>query len=125
MFLAECAFPACSKRSVRGFEEPADEAIAWLELADGRWLCPAHKASAADQLPASALHPLQREFGFAVPEDGSGERYATRLETRPWLAHSAWWFVHNCIAHPLIGVFPRRPAFRFHDWTSRRMHGRR
>jgi len=29
-----------------------------------------------------------------------------------------WWLIHNCLAHPLIGLFPFRPFFWFHDWTA-------
>lgn len=32
--------------------------------------------------------------------------------------HYFWWFVHNCIAHPMIGVIPIKTTFRFHDYTS-------
>jgi hypothetical protein len=28
------------------------------------------------------------------------------------------WFFHNVFAHILIGVFPIRPMFAFHDWTA-------
>jgi len=62
--------------------------------------------------------------GFDDPEDGSEARYDKRVAERPWLSHRLWWFVHNVISHPLIGIAPWRPFFRFHDWTSRRMHGR-
>lgn len=41
----------------------------------------------------------------------------------PLLYHHLWWFVHNCIAHPLIGVIPCRPTFEFHDYTSRKLMG--
>ena len=61
--------------------------------------------------------------GFDRPEDGSAERYAARRAVRPWSAHAFWWVVHNAVAHPLIAFVPRRLCFRFHDWTSRRMHG--
>lgn len=39
------------------------------------------------------------------------------------IQHRAWWLVHNLVAHPLIGVFPTRVTFQFHDWTSRKMAG--
>jgi len=32
--------------------------------------------------------------------------------------HHFWWFVHNCIAHPMIGVLPIKRTFDFHDYTS-------
>lgn len=68
-------------------------------------------------------NPLQKEFGFNDTEEGSQERYQRRQKIVPWSKHTVWWFVHNCIAHPLIGILPVRTAFRFHDWTSLRMHG--
>jgi hypothetical protein len=125
MFVITCAFPGCDARFMPGFSDAGGDPDSWLELADDRVVCPEHRERAANHLKKSDLHPDQREHGFGAPEDGSGERYAMRRETRPWLAHTAWWLVHNCIAHPLIGVLPRRPAFRFHDWTSRKMHGER
>jgi len=60
---------------------------------------------------------------FSQPEDGSGERYKKRRGERPWANHTFWWFIHNFISHPLI-VIPVKPFFDFHDWTSRKMHGR-
>lgn len=33
----------------------------------------------------------------------------------------AWWVVHNCLAHPAIGFFPKSWAFKFHDWTAEKM----
>lgn len=38
------------------------------------------------------------------------------------LRHHFWWFVHNCIAHILIGVCPVNVFFRFHDYTSRKIN---
>lgn len=29
-----------------------------------------------------------------------------------------WSIIHNCIAHPLMGIFPLGIFFRFHDWTA-------
>jgi hypothetical protein len=66
---------------------------------------------------------LQEEFGFDKPEDGSEDRFINRRPTVPWLQHRFWWLVHNAVAHPLIAVAPRRTLFRFHDYTSRKMHG--
>jgi ssDNA-binding Zn-finger/Zn-ribbon topoisomerase 1 len=81
-------------------------------------------------------HPLQVEFGFDKPEDGSERRFvfsATKAGqaapwqdqkvTVPWVKFRFWWLVHNAVAHPLIAVAPRRTFFRFHDYTSRKMHG--
>ncbi len=67
-------------------------------------------------------HPLQQEFGFMHVEDGSEERYHDRVREVPWAKHTFWWVIHNAVAHPLIALFPKRLAFRFHDYTSRKMH---
>jgi hypothetical protein len=67
---------------------------------------------------------LAEEFGFTHPEDGSEDRYVARkLKVGP-VRHAFFWWLHNTVAHPLIGVFPFRFAFKFHDWTSRKLHGR-
>jgi hypothetical protein len=81
-------------------------------------------------------HPLQKEFGFDKPEDGSERRFVhsavkngqsmpwqDQKVTVPWVKFRFWWWVHNVVAHSLIGVLPRRTFFRFHDYTSRKMHG--
>lgn len=56
---------------------------------------------------------------------GSADRFSIRIENfkkkkkaLPLLQHGFWWFVHNCITHPLIGICPIKPLFEFHDWTS-------
>lgn len=67
-------------------------------------------------------------FGFLYREmemSGSADRFPKRInkfrkaEKRfPVLQHYFWWFLHNCITHPLIGLIPISPFFQFHDWTS-------
>lgn len=66
-------------------------------------------------------------FGFDAPEDGSEERFRERIrqfkvKSMPLALHHAWWVVHNCVAHPLIGVAPIKPFFDFHDYTSRKIN---
>lgn len=66
-------------------------------------------------------------FGFNKPEDGSQQRFKARIEefkkkALPVAVHHAWWVVHNCVAHPLIGLFPSKPTFDFHDYTSRKIN---
>lgn len=39
----------------------------------------------------------------------------------PLWKHHFWWFVHNCITHPCIGICPMKWAFDFHDFTSRKL----
>lgn len=62
--------------------------------------------------------------GFTGPEDGSELRYNKRKAKHPWLKHTGWWIVHNCVSHVLIGILPLKSFFQFHDWTSRKMHGK-
>jgi hypothetical protein len=67
-------------------------------------------------------------FGFLYREmemTGSGDRFPKRIEKFkkaekrfPILQHYFWWFTHNCVTHPLIGLIPIKPFFNFHDWTS-------
>lgn len=34
-----------------------------------------------------------------------------------------WWLIHNCIAHPMLGVAPRSQLVGwFHDWTATKMN---
>lgn len=60
-------------------------------------------------------------------EDGSESRFQERLAKHDDTygsrrRHHFWWFVHNCVAHPLIGVCPIPFFFRFHDYTARRIN---
>ena len=80
-----------------------------------------HRATPAIAFPAGRDHAV---VGFDRPEPGSEQRYLERSSVRPWAAHTFWWVIHNVVAHPLIGVLPLRPAFKFHDWTSYKMHGK-
>jgi hypothetical protein len=66
-------------------------------------------------------------FGFDKPEDGSQQRFKARVKEFkkkqiPVLLHHYWWLVHNCIAHPLIGIAPCKNTFDFHDYTSRKIN---
>lgn len=87
---------------------------------------PTHDESAADAVEAASTHKHEANEvrGFDRPEDGSAQRYVARRSARPWVAHTFWWVVHNAVSHLLIGLVPIKPFFRFHDWTSRKMHGR-
>lgn len=65
-------------------------------------------------------------FDFDRDETGSLPRYLERMGYNPKptqrIKHLGWWWVHNCIAHPLIGMVPIKAAFDFHDWTSRKLN---
>ena len=59
-------------------------------------------------------------------EDGSEERFHERIAIHkekevPVQHHHFWWFMHNCVAHFLIGICPIKLFFRFHDWTSKKI----
>lgn len=74
-------------------------------------------------IPIRPKNEEKYDPGFDEPEPGSEERYGTRLKGRPWLSHTFWWVIHNCVAHFLIGIAPIKSLFKFHDWTSYKMHG--
>lgn len=67
---------------------------------------------------------LSEKYGFTQPEDGSEARFEARSERQAAMRHTFWWLVHNAVAHPLIAFVPRHFAFEFHDWTSRKLHGK-
>lgn len=63
----------------------------------------------------------------------SEERFHQRISRfatpdLPLWMHHFWWVVHNCVAHPVIGVVPlvseraKPAAFKFHDYTSRKIN---
>jgi hypothetical protein len=112
MRLISCDREGCTDE-VFEFDERIEQ---WLSV-DERWYCPAHKAASGGSVGD------RDDVGFTGPEDGSEDRYRARAKRRPWLEHSVWWVIHNAVAHLLIAFFPFRPFFRFHDWTSRKMHG--
>jgi hypothetical protein len=99
----------CSKCGVSG-------GMSWAAKSNG-W----HFSAGADLCPSCFAAP--ERVGFERPEPGSRDRYDERRRTQPWAAHTFWWIVHNAVAHPLIAFAPRAPFFRFHDWTSYKMHG--
>lgn len=61
-------------------------------------------------------HEEQKRTRFYKYEDDAAYRFE-----RIYKYSFGWWLVHNLIAHVLIGLFPFKPFFQFHDWTSRRM----
>src|SRR5688500_5368894 len=105
----------------------ASGGMEWTATKDGWHLDPTgHEDLCPSCIAVSPPRPGSGErIGFERPEPGAHERYDQRRKTRPWTAHTFWWVVHNAVAHPLIAVIPRKPFFRFHDWTSYKMHGKR
>ena len=121
----ECLLPKIKLVAKELKKEDVEGLVASLEEANKRRLARDHEVPKhiAEMPLQPNIHPIQDEFGFIKPEDGSEERYKKRQLDVPWAKHQFWWFIHNNVAHPLIGVLPFRVFFRFHDYTSRRMHG--
>lgn len=47
-----------------------------------------------------------------------------KLQNWTWVPrHYFWWFVHNSVVHPLLGILPVKPLFDLHDWTSKKLAG--
>jgi|GEM_PF-2101231 len=36
--------------------------------------------------------------------------------------HFAWWWAHNCVAHPLLGIWPSALTVRLHDVTAKELN---
>ena len=71
---------------------------------------------------------VKKDF-VSSDETGAEERFEKRVQSfkdndRPLIKHHLWWFIHNCVAHPLIGVLPNKATFDFHDWTSKKINGK-
>lgn len=47
-----------------------------------------------------------------------------KKQKMPLWQHHTWWFLHNAVAHPMLGIAPSKLTFRFHDWTSRKLMGK-
>lgn len=58
---------------------------------------------------------------FDDEEIGSSqERYNNRKKNfASKLEHHVWWLLHNCVAHPILGIFPNTfKSVDFHSLTS-------
>lgn len=63
---------------------------------------------------------------------GSQKRYWFRQldwndtgKSFPMVRHHFWWLLHNCVAHPLLGIWVSKHTVWFHDWTSKHLNVRR
>lgn len=85
-------------------------------------------------VPRPAVLPVKKEESNPEEEypnsdeTGAGERFVKRIavfkqEEKPVYKHHVWWLIHNCVAHPLIGIVPCKKTFDFHDWTSKKING--
>lgn len=49
----------------------------------------------------------------------SSERYQHRIPKHDTpFKHKLFWLLHNCVAHPLLGLLPNHKSVGFHDLTS-------
>lgn len=60
---------------------------------------------------------------------GAKERYYFRqakwtqaCKLFPKIRHHSWWLLHNCLSHPLLGIYPAEETIWFHDWTSKHLN---
>ena len=42
-------------------------------------------------------------------------------EENGYIKHSALWFFHNCIAHPILGIIPSKHTVKLHEWASKKL----
>lgn len=62
---------------------------------------------------------------IAIEGDSAHDRYlerqvafARRFGVAGRLLHAGAWMLHNCVAHPLLGLLPGRWTLRLHDRTA-------
>ncbi len=58
-------------------------------------------------------------------QTGAQKRFSERLikfetdgKPNPELRHAALWLIHNCVAHPLLGLLPGQHTTELHELTS-------
>lgn len=84
------------------------------EVAAARELGAPRRAAEADEALKQRLSTSYGRFGWRI------EKW--KRETGSALPHHFWWFVHNCVAHPAIGLVPVPQTFAFHDYTSKKIN---
>lgn len=73
---------------------------------------------------------IKREFGVTPTSDSERRFYRRRLtwmaeskdQQKGELEHLAHWLLHNCVVHPLLGLFPSKATVRFHSWSSMKLN---
>lgn len=66
------------------------------------------------------FEPFDPDMVSAAPNP---KTFTINPKELPRVKHYIWWLIHNCVAHPAIGLVPVKVAFDFHDWTSRKLNG--
>jgi len=80
-------------------------------------------------IATDAMRKKNKALSFpSSDETGSEDRFKKRLDVfrqdnKPIFKHHIWWLIHNCVVHPLIGFFPCKTTFDWHDYTSKRING--
>jgi len=69
-------------------------------------------------LESERRHELEDVNGAAGRYEVRKKWFQNDGEPNPKLRHQAFWFIHNCVAHPMLGLFPNRQAVQFHSLTS-------
>lgn len=49
-------------------------------------------------------------------------KWNKKVKVLPKQKHYFWWFVHNCVSHPILGLVPCEKTVNFHDWTSKHLN---
>ncbi|MCX4245623.1 hypothetical protein [Paraliomyxa miuraensis] len=85
-------------------------------------------AEEAGEVEASGAGPGSFRWHEPTPRSGAHARYELR---RAWwrdkaptlwrLRHAGWWWLHNVVVHPLLGLLPVAAMVRLHDWSSARL----
>ncbi len=84
-----------------------------------------HKAKGLRRAKARKEKRDRRRRSGTAGGDTAAERFESRCEAFDerfgrWgvLWHTAAWCLHNCVAHPLLGIAPGRPTVWLHDLTA-------
>jgi hypothetical protein len=63
-------------------------------------------------------------FGAQYRHQKRIEKWKRATRFFPKLRHDVWWFLHNVVSHPLLGVCPSTSTVWFHDYTSQKLNQR-
>ena len=63
-------------------------------------------------------------FGAQLRHQKRIDKWRRASPIFPKLRHDVWWWLHNIVSHPLLGVWPSSSAIWLHDYTSQRLNRR-
>jgi hypothetical protein len=64
-------------------------------------------------------------FGAEYRHQKRIEKWRKATSAFPKFRHDIWWWLHNVVSHPLLGVWPSEKAVWFHDYTSQKLNRRK